>query len=1029
MDDNVRQALSYISLGDQDLRKQRTEEAVIHFCKAYALEPGLVKNHMVALPPNALRTVLCTLEDWCICGDDSGSLLNSGLTVSLDQICDLITSNGLRPDSRVAWSTKLRLQMRSKKYFDAVTTCADAVKIFSNQIDVVFFLVHRAMAYILLKEKKFAVQDMIVACDKDFNAGLTCIKEIGVKLLPSVLEALYEFIASLAKKSKNFSEEERFLLIKTDRIVVGLNPEDSSTIGDCASHMIKLNQHKQAVVLLSDGLDHITSLGKRETPEVVELLLQRAQCYLALEESESALNDYLYAAAIDEDITQITILSLPHQQQDNITALAKKISSEVLTRYRLKVRLKSPCAVDAKNTADILDRAAQMYRMLYLLDNNNVDALVNAAECLKLQDKDTAAISALDLVLTLRPMCSKAYYTRAFCHMKTADLSNAFADFNMTLDIQPSFVQALCGRAFVLLLSGDLGKAAKDLTAASGISICATVTWIKELPDCEQETLKNQIKEYLVTTPKKHSQSRGLCEDDSLVTLGNVLTRAFPTDFECHHVFVEILQSLCKMDEAQAILVRLITNNPDDYLATLHLAVLKMRRNRTADALEDICSLLKTIGEEKLASAMLRLTDKDRARLTRESHCEGVQRFNAHLGDATIEGYFSIAIASSPIKALESYVWRAKCRMLKGQLDLAIADLNSVLIKKPNHVEVLCVRGHLFILKNNRKASYNDLLLALLLNSQALKTFILSLPDNQKNLVVGTLEDCVQMLFSHYLTQGFRSKFILKLCDLLVQINSDVASYHSLYADGLIIFEEYRKAIEELDITKRLSSEDVSILSRSGLVHMKLNEVEISAAKFRELADIDPEALNFAAKALNQEQREILSKEAMDKANYHTNVNQNDNALGFFTVAAAATCDGQLKEILRMRSKCYERLRRFPEAIEDLTSVIRSGAPVVGDLVARGNLHLLDENYNGACKDFLVAMETQEVTAMTLISSYPGREVAIKTFLKVASAHHKKFADGLRVCLYGLKFDPNNTELKTLKRNFEFGLNNKCFIQ
>ena len=210
---------------------------------------------------------------------------------------------------------------------------------------------------------------------------------------------------------------------------------------------------------------------------------------------------------------------------------------------------------------------------------------------------------------------------------------------------------------------------------------------------------------------------------------------------------------------------------------------------------------------------------------------------------------------------------------------------------------------------------------------------------------------------------------------------------------------------------------------------MKLNEVEISAAKFRELADIDPEALNFAAKALNQEQREILSKEAMDKANYHTNVNQNDNALGFFTVAAAATCDGQLKEILRMRSKCYERLRRFPEAIEDLTSVIRSGAPVVGDLVARGNLHLLDENYNGACKDFLVAMETQEVTAMTLISSYPGREVAIKTFLKVASAHHKKFADGLRVCLYGLKFDPNNTELKTLKRNFEFGLNNKCFIQ
>lgn len=757
MDDNLGQALSYVALAGQDLRKQRTEEAVIHFCKAYALEPDLVKNHLVSLPQNALHTVLCTLEDWCICGDDSGSLLNSGLTVSLDEICDLITSTGLRPDSRVAWSTKLRLQMRSKNYLQAVTTCVNAVKIFSSHIDVVFFLVHRAMAYLLLNEKNFAVQDMIAACDKDFNAGLSCIRETGVKLLPSILEALYESIATLAQKAKSFNAEERFLLIKIDRIVVGLNPEDSSTVGDCASHMMKLKQHKQAVVLLSDGLDHVTSSGKRETPETVELLLQRAQCYLALRETESALNDYLCAAAIDEDVTQITILALPHQQLDSITALAKKISSDLLTHYRLKVRLNSPCAVDAKITADILDRAAQMYRLLYLMDNNNVDALVNAAECLKLQDKDAAAISTLDLVLTLRPMCSKAYYTRAFCYMKTADMRNALADFNMTLDIQPSFVQALCGRAFVWLMNGKLEKAAEDLTAASGISIGATVTWITELSDCEQETLKNQIKEYLVTTSKKRKQSQGSCEDNSLVTLGNVLTRAFATDLECHLVFVEILQSQCKMDEAQAILVRLITHNPDNYLAILHLAVLKMRRNRTADALEDICILLKTIGEEKLASAMLRLTDNDRARLTRESHCEGVQRFNTHPGDATIEGYFSVAIAAFPNKAFESYVWRAKFRSSKGQLDLAIADLTSVLAKKPNHVEVLCMRGHLFILENNRKASYQDLLQVLLVNSQALNNFILSLPENQKIVVMGTLEDCAQMLFSHYLTRGFRS--------------------------------------------------------------------------------------------------------------------------------------------------------------------------------------------------------------------------------------------------------------------------------
>lgn len=65
---------------------------------------------------------------------------------------------------------------------------------------------------------------------------------------------------------------------------------------------------------------------------------------------------------------------------------------------------------------------------------------------------------------------------------------------------------------------------------------------------------------------------------------------------------------------------------------------------------------------------------------------------------------------------------------------------------------------------------------------------------------------------------------------------------------------------------------------------------------------------------------------------------------------------------------------------------------------------------------------------MIFILFYFGREVVIKIFFKVVLVYYKKFVDGLRVCLYGLKFDLNNIELKILKWNFEFGLNNKCFI-
>lgn len=1029
--DSIGQALSFIASANQELRKQRSEEAVIQFCKGYALEPGLVKDHLVSLPQNHLQSIVCTLEDWCVCcGGDSGELLiKSGITLSIEQICDLITSPGLRPDSRVAWSTKLRSQMRNQSYFEAVNTCFEAVKIFANQSDVLFFFVERALAYLLLSEKSYAVQDLIAACDKNFEAALACIAESGAKLLPVILEALYEVIAKLAQKSESYSVDERFLLIKVDRIVVGLNPTDTATLEDCAGHMIKLNQFKEAVALLSDGIDRLTCAGKREV-ESVDLLLQRAQCHLALQETELAVNDYLCAAVLDEDMTRITILALPSQQQDNIVTFAKQTASELLSHFRLKAKLNSSCSVDTKNTADSLLRAALMYRLLYVIDSNNIDALINSAECLKLQDKDAEAINTLNLVLSLRPSCSKAYYTRAFCHMKTAEMNSALADFSTTLDLQPSFVQALCGRAFVWLMSGQMEKAAKDLKSASGISIAATVTWITELSEYGQETLKNQLKEYLVTTSKRRQQGESSRVDSSLIPLGDVLTRAFSTDFECHLVFVEILQSLCKMDEAQAILVRLIKHNPNDYLASLHLAALKMRRNKTSDALEDICGLLNTIGEEKLMSSMLRLTEVDRARLTREAHCEGIHRFNACSEDTSAQGYFTIAIAASPNKACESYVWRAKLNILKGELDMAIKDLTCVIAKKPNYVEVLCQRGLLFSQKKNLKASYQDLLQALLLNAPALKTFILSLPANRKQLLLATLEDCAQMLFSHYLSRGFRSKCILKLCQLLVQVGVDVVSYHSMYADGLIIFEDYQKAAEELDIAERLCPEDVSVLSRRGLVHVKLNEIEISAGKFQRAAEIDSEAVRFALSTLNPTQKQNLVNIAIDRANEHTRLNTNKQALGYFTLAVAAS-DGQQLEILRKRSKCFERLRQYQHAIADMTTVITSGTPIVNDLVARANLHLLNDNFKGASLDFVVAMNTQEVTAMTLMSSYPGKDAVIKVFLKAATANLncKKFSDGLTTCTFGLRFDPNNLELRNLKRKCEFGVSNKCFIQ
>lgn len=112
---------------------------------------------------------------------------------------------------------------------------------FFNYSDVVFFLVYCVMVYLFLYEKSYVVKDFIVVCDRNFEVGLVCIKEIGNKLCLVILEVFYEVIVILVKKLMNFIVEDRFLLIKIDCIVVGLNLDDFFIFGDCVGYMIKLN--------------------------------------------------------------------------------------------------------------------------------------------------------------------------------------------------------------------------------------------------------------------------------------------------------------------------------------------------------------------------------------------------------------------------------------------------------------------------------------------------------------------------------------------------------------------------------------------------------------------------------------------------------------------------------------------------------------------------------------------------------------------------------------------------------------------
>lgn len=1017
---NSQLPLTLLSAAKEELQACRSEEGLVLFCKAYAMEPLLSTDHLVTLPPQVVHTVLRTLEDWCMSASPSDDLLQRcGIPLTWERICDLILSPGLAPRSRVAWSLKVKCQMQRKSYVHVVATCTEALeRLASVQGEGLVFWAQRGLAYLLLEEFHNAVKDYLSAFQENPTACHAYISEAQSTYVTAIVNAFYITLAKLDTQGKT---EGRALCVKLYQFIVTFSKKDSSAYGDCANHMMKLRKYNEAINLLSDGLQHVTG-STNAGADSLQLLLLRAECYLAVEEIEMALGDYVSAAVVEEGITRDTMLSLPVHQQRKLAACAKHVASDILAHCHMKSKLKATCYVDTQCAEKKLKQAAGFFRLLYLIDGHHVDALHSSADCYRMLGDFSKAIKLYSQFLLLRPRTSKAYYARALCYRKCGDMQSALSDYNTSLNLHPNLVQALCGRACLFLATGKPRKAVADLAAASALSKELSACCISELVEEEQVSLKAKLKDYLASAmkgPKSGSlgeEALGVCD---------ILTLAWPVDVDCHLFYADLLMSLRKTDEAQAVLVRLQRNTPGHHAATVHLAALRMTQGKIVSALEDLFTVAKTYGEEKLKEALLNVKEEQRSRITREAHCEGVQRMNASPMYPDAETYFTIAVAAAPSRAWESYFWRAKVRWQLGQTNSVLADCTSALEIKENCAEVLCWRAFLSI-QSNLRGAYLDFLKALLINASALKSFVLSRDEKEKCLLLGVLTDCAQNLFLNYIESGMKSKCIIPLCRLLIHLQKNSSSHHSMYADALIIHGDCRRAAAELDIAERLCPEDISVLCRSSLVRMRVGHVDLCIDKLCLVAQGNPEYLEFTFKAFNRKQKELLAAESISRALFQPC--EDRHALLLYSVAVVAT-EGHDADVLCMRAKCLERLQYFKRAIQDLSAVISLG-PRLGDVCARANLHLLDGNLKAACVDFISAMEMHEVGAINFISSCPGKEELCEVFRKAAAneLRNKRYMEGLKICSYGLRIDPSNAPLRRLKFKLEFGVN-KCILQ
>ncbi|XP_077970731.1 uncharacterized protein LOC120328794 isoform X2 [Styela clava] len=501
----------------------------------------------------------------------------------------------------------------------------------------------------------------------------------------------------------------------------------------------------------------------------------------------------------------------------------------------------------------------------------------------------------------------RSYLARAECMAHLGDQQSAVLDFSAALEVNPSCVEGLCGRSFMRLALGDENECIDDIAVACELDIFTVTAHINALPDEARNLLEFWIDHRVVALLLNHGYKAGTY--DRLNTSGSLSTISITdeTAYKAEYQDCSRQSSLTSMASPTPSKTNEANNVTNNQTSMGENIAQNESPNENNTGPKPVTTLKKNSGTETVVA---------------DVHASDF--LDAETGLKDVHGRQENGYANRRLH---------RSSTSSRHMDEELLKSNPPVLHENSGV------------KDEMSAQYSK-------EDQKL------LNDSRQSTVT---TNASSFGYDDLISGMEKAELLNKaqlLGKLLITLDGANASWHGMYADILIVKGEFDDALRHLQIVLQITPSDITAIARAGLINVKQNRYRPACALLSVLVEIDKNGLAYVLRALDRSRQRRLAEEALSIAN-SLSANENySKAIDYYGLSLYASGDKRAEK-LRMRAKCFTKIREIRHAIEDITTVIKESSRNIkaGDYCTRAHIYLLDNKEREACLDYMKALK------------------------------------------------------------------------